>query len=168
MTKKKGPPPLQPSGDVDIRFVGKPGSVATGPGPVRRDTIEVEMSWLEKEEEAEPVRVVGESAAAKSASVRGTARKGSTPKVAPSAKPLPTKAPLVAKPAAGTGRTGVPRVVPAAGPKAGVAPPPLPPPPAEAMREAPRAKGKMPPPIPREESQDSLPPPRRNSKPPKK
>jgi hypothetical protein len=179
MTKKRSLPPPTRQDDVDIRYVGKPAPA----GPVRRDTMEVEMSWLEPEESDEPEKpargssreptlrretVVRRAPAASPAPRRSNPKMAATkPEPAPTAKRAEARVVVVKKPAAAEK---------AASGKAATKPkdaeedlsPREPPRLSEAGAESGKAgRARFAPAIPREEVA-SIPPPRRNSKPPRR
>ncbi len=186
MTKKTaGRTSERPSkGDVEIRFVEAPPA-SKKDGPVRRETIEVDMSWLEKDEPA-PIRVTEpvlrrevivrrEPAAAKSAGRKsnpkmaaasvGAMRKDppakvSVRKIVPAKKDAAHRAPEPSEPA----NDGAFARASAKEPPPLSAPPSVPP----LQTGAARSTKRLAPPLPREDAPDSMPPPRRSSKPPRR
>jgi len=180
MTKKKtGRPSASPStGNVDIRFV-EPPQASKNDGPVRRETTEVDMSWLEEEKPAS-VRV-NEPALRRETVVRReavaaptSAGRTSSSRTAPPARGATTKGPaarvIVRKVSSAKKEMDVAPPEPAEAASesplsraSALEPPPFPPLPARVAR----SQMRLTPTIPREDALDSVPPRQRSSKPPR-
>jgi hypothetical protein len=158
MASKKVDPRTPPEDDVQSGKAEKaPARASKRPGPVRRNTIEVELSWLEvdapvitppkKEPALREEKIVWRKA----------------PAEGQQEEPPPKVAPLASRPGAYARQRPV--IIRKALPRE-EEPKPEPEPARASSASARRSKRPPPQAIPREEAADSMPPPRRNSKAP--